>query len=201
LDLGSLWRARDYQLAGEYFEQALSLARSAGDKSLRARSLSLVGNRYLNDDRPLDAQACFRDARIVFEQLQDRHGLALSVDFLAGARYFAGDLFGADDLFQQAAELYHELDQRQGVVSCEVMLGARGINYLHEALVWPVADPAAASQQLERALLLAREINWRPGEAFALAYLALTLGACWDYARALSCGRTALETASAIEHG
>jgi DNA-binding CsgD family transcriptional regulator/Flp pilus assembly protein TadD len=52
----------------------------------------------------------------------------------------------------------------------------------------------------EQALELAREIEWRAGEAFALFSLARTLGLCGQYGRALDLARRSLRIAEEIEH-
>ena len=48
LDLGSLWRGRDYAQAGGFLRQAADLARTLGDERSRARSLNQLGNWLAN---------------------------------------------------------------------------------------------------------------------------------------------------------
>src|SRR5262245_19356217 len=81
-----------------------------------------------------------------------------------------------------------------------VMLSTRGANYLHNTLVWPPTELAAARGEGEEALALARDIHWPSGEAFALIYLAYSLGAEGDYAPALRYAQEALQVATGIEH-
>jgi tetratricopeptide (TPR) repeat protein len=200
LDLGSLWRARDYDLAGGFFAQALERARAIGAPATLAISLNLVGNRLLNADQPLDARRHHQEALEIFERVQDARGIAATLDFLGVASYFAGDLLAGAAYYEQAVVRYRDLDDRHGLASCLVMLATRGTNYLHLPLVWPETDAAGVLREGQEALKIAGEIGWRSGEAFALVYLGMVLGPRGEYASAIAYARKGLEVATEVEH-
>src|SRR5262249_30874066 len=56
LALGKLWSSRDYEQAGEFLRQALTLARKLNNPAALARSLNRVGNWRINAESPLTAE-------------------------------------------------------------------------------------------------------------------------------------------------
>src|SRR6266702_874248 len=52
LDLGLLWAGRNYAQTGDYYRQALALARTMDDPATLAHSLNRLGNWYLNAEQP-----------------------------------------------------------------------------------------------------------------------------------------------------
>ena len=95
-ELGMLWAARDYERAGRYRHEALDVARSVGDPQLVARSLNRVGNWYVNREDPHAGIPYHDEALAMFEQADDRRGVAETVDLLAMANHIAGELAGRD---------------------------------------------------------------------------------------------------------
>jgi DNA-binding CsgD family transcriptional regulator len=199
LDLGVLWVSRDYQQAGNYFRQALELARTMDDLATLAHSLNRLGNYLTNIDRPQAAVPHHQEALAIFEQLQDRAGLVETLDLLGTTLVAGGDWSQGAVRYQQAAALFRELDNRQGLVSSLTMLTFRGGAYLNDTAVMPVAF-AEAIQDGDAALALARQTGQRSAEAMAMSTLAFCLGPQGDYPRALTLAQNGLALAEALEH-
>lgn len=92
INLGFLWVSKDYEKAGEYFHQALTLARTLPDASILAHSLNRLGNWYMNVEQTFEAIQHHLEALTIFENQQDTHGLAETLDMLGISIIRAGVL-------------------------------------------------------------------------------------------------------------
>lgn len=200
IQLGMLWAGRDYGRSAARYERALALAREMGEPRLLAHSLNRIGNWQLNAARPRDAVRLHREALAIFEQLRDAPGMATTYDLLGMASYHNADLAGSAGYCASAITLLRGLDDRQGLISSLSLLSARGGNLDLDPLMAGPAAAAAGVRAGEEALRLARAIDYRAGEAFALFILGMAAGARGDYARAFAHGQAALAIAEAIEH-
>jgi DNA-binding CsgD family transcriptional regulator len=200
VDLGTLWTSRDYVRAGLYYNLALSLARSMGEPRLVAHSLNWVGNWQINTAQPRGALPLHREAMEIFETLGDQHGVAATLELLGMASYLSADLAGSIASFERAAALFRALDDRPGLISSLAMLTSRGGDDLLGSATADAAIFSEATRSGEQALELARAIEWRAGEAFALFALARSLGLLGEYERALELARRSLRIAEEIEH-
>jgi tetratricopeptide (TPR) repeat protein len=200
LDLGFLWAARDYGRTGQYFQQALALARTLTDPAMLGQTLNRVGNWYANADQPRQALHHHQEALDIFEELNDQRGLAETYDLLALATEMNGDWARGLAYYDQAVALFRQLDDRRGLASALATFAERGMLYYNEFLPTPPIRPDEAQAEAEEAVRVAREIGWRSGEAYAL----VVLGGLWDaqgqYERALSCTQEGLAIAQEIEH-
>jgi len=199
-DLGMLWAGRDYDRTGEYCQQGYELARRLGDECLIAHSLNRLGNWHLNIERPIEALQHHEEALAIFERLDDRRGVAETLDFLCMGNALAGDVEAAWRRGNAAVELYREMDQRQGLSSVLATLALSGPALESTSLTPMTGDLTALRAISEESLSIAREIGWRAGESFALWSGATLDGAAGDFGRALVQGREALRIASAIGH-
>jgi DNA-binding CsgD family transcriptional regulator/tetratricopeptide (TPR) repeat protein len=199
LDLGLLWAGRDYLRSRDYYQCALDLARTLDQGALLAHNLNRLGNWYTNADLPRDGQRYHQEALTIFDALGDRHGRAATLDLLAIAACVGGDLVQMVVSYRQAVELFEELDERRSLVSCLATLAAGG-GILHSSTVLPAIPSSAAVREGERALMIAREIGRREGEAYAQTVLGSHLGTQGEYGRALLLVRNALAIAEEIEH-
>jgi DNA-binding CsgD family transcriptional regulator/tetratricopeptide (TPR) repeat protein len=200
IDLGKLWTSRDYAKSGEYFQAALDLARQMADASALAHSLNRVGNLYSNLDRPGEAIPAHQEALAIFQRLEDPPGLAETSDLLGMANYLRGDLGASTDHHRQAVALFRQLNDRHGLVSSLSTLTVRGATFKTETMLLPVERLSETLPEGEEALIIAREIESRSGEAYALWSLAAALGAQGEYVRALELAGRSLEIAEEIEH-
>ena len=199
LDLGQLWASRDYGQAGIYWQDALNLAWTLHNLPMRAHSLNRVGNWYLNREQPDEARHCHSQALAIFESIEDRPGLAETLDLLGMTNYLGGDLVAGTAHYERAATLYRTLDDRIGLINCLATLSMRGGTYQTNTMV-AAATLLASHAEGEEALAMARAIGWRAGEAYALIFLGFSLGSRGDYARALDVLPRALTIAQEIEH-
>ena len=83
IDLGLLWAERDYELSGDYRQQALALARTLEDPLALAHSLNRMGNWYTNTQGPHLGLPYHLEALSILEDLDDKRGLADTLDLLA----------------------------------------------------------------------------------------------------------------------
>jgi len=200
LDLGFLWASRNYVRTGEYFEQALALARTLSDRHTLAHTLNRVGNWYVNIEQPSVGVGYHHEALEIFQALQDRSGLAETYDLLGLASEELGDPLQFTTYFRQAIALFRELDDRIGLASSLASVAVRGENYFSSVCVALPVTPAEIAADAEEALTLARETGYRAGECYALAVLSMCFAPYGEYDRALRAAQDALNVAQAIDH-
>ena len=200
VDLGFLWSERNYEQAGLFYHQAIELARTLADPKLEAHSLNRMGNWHLNIEQPLEALRYHREALTIFHELHDQHGIAETLDLLGMTSYLGGDLVQGTVYYEQAIALFRELDDRNGLTSSLATLALCGATYQTNTMVSASTNLAEVIQDTEQAFKIAREIDQRPAEAYALFQLALCLGSRGEYGRALESVQQSLEIAEEIEH-
>jgi DNA-binding CsgD family transcriptional regulator/tetratricopeptide (TPR) repeat protein len=199
IDLGFLWAGRDYAKTESWFRQALDLAQALDDPALQARSLNRVGNWHLNVEQPGEALRYHKEALSIFEQLNDEHGIAETLDLMGMTSYLGGDLIQGTTYYKQAIELFRKTGNRQGLASGLATLPMRGPTF-HSDVMVAAGSLAEAQQDAESALKIAREIGHRSAEAYALFQLGLCLGSQGEYGRALKMTQQSLDVADEIEH-
>jgi len=200
LDLGFLWTGRDYARAEPYFHQALERARSIENPVPLAQSLNRLGNWHLNSDRPLEALHYHQEALAIFQEANDKRGLAETLDLLGITSYMYGDLEQSSTYYQQAVALLRELDLRSALVSSLPILMLCSGNYQTETMIPSTLSWGEALRLGEQAVQLAREIEQPSALAYALCEVGLFLGPRGEYARALEALHEGFQIAEAIEH-
>jgi DNA-binding CsgD family transcriptional regulator len=200
LDIGFLWASRDAATMSEYLQGALALARSLNDPIMLGHSLNRVGNWYLVAEQPRAALRYHQEALALFQASGDRHGLAETFDLLGSTYVMGDDILAGVAQYEQAVALFRELGHLQGLLSSLTVLAMRGASYPWSATVWPVVPAADCIRDGEEALRIARQIDWRAGEANALVYLAFGYGPRGEYQLALEQARAASEIAQEIDH-
>jgi DNA-binding CsgD family transcriptional regulator len=201
LDLGFLWAERDYATMGDYLQRALALARTLDDPITLGRSLNRVGNWHLVVEQPRAALRYHQEALALFQAAADQAGLAATYDLLGVTQMMGGDIPAGVEDYTRAVALFRTLNDPRGLSSSLAMVSMRGASYPWSATVWPPIDAAACLQDGEEALRLARQIDWRAGEAGALLFLAFGHGPRGEYGLALERAQAGLEIAREIEHG
>ena len=83
---------------GDYYQQALALARTMDDPATLAHSLNRLGNWYLNFEQPHEALRCHQEALATFQALSDQRGKASTLDLLGMASLLSGDLTAKRDV-------------------------------------------------------------------------------------------------------
>jgi DNA-binding CsgD family transcriptional regulator/tetratricopeptide (TPR) repeat protein len=200
LDLGFLWAERDYQQTGVYLRRALGRARVLTDPKLLAHSLNRLGNWHANVEQPLEAMQCHKEALTIFQQMHDQHGVAETLDLLGMVCSLSGDMVQSAAYNRQASELFSAMDNRQGLVSSLASLLWSGDTYFSSTLVTIATGVTEVRSVGERALMMAREIGQRSGEAYACTCMAHALGLHGEYALALELAHDGLHIAEEIEH-
>ena len=200
IDLGFLWAERDYEQTRSYYHQAIELAQVLDDPKFEAHSLNRMGNWHLNVEQPLEALRYHREALTIFQKLHDQHGIAETLDLLGMTSYLGGDLIQGTAYYEQAIALFRELDDRHGLTSSLATLTLRGPTYQTDAMVSAATSLTEVIQDTEQALKIAREIDQRSAEVYALFQLALCLGSQGEYTRAFECVHRSIEIAEEIEH-
>jgi DNA-binding NarL/FixJ family response regulator len=182
IDLGFLWQSRDLERAGEYYQRAVELARELGNSSILAQSLNRVGNWHLNRGRALEALPLHQEALSLFQERNDRHGVARTMDLSAIVSFRLGDVIQGTTYLEQAIPILRDVDDRQALVNTLTNLASLAqfetevlgeLNYRH------LADLS------KEALQIARGFHWSQGEARALIPGAMNQSQAGDYARAL----------------
>jgi DNA-binding CsgD family transcriptional regulator len=87
-----------------------------------------------------------------------------------------------------------------GLVSALVMLAEIGTEHPGASIVLPTVSPTRTLSRAEEAVAIARSLDWRSGEAYALLGLAYCLTGQGAYGQALDAARTGLAIAVDIEH-
>ena len=165
LDLGTAWAPSNYERAGAFYRQALDLARERGDQVAHAVSLNRLGNWCFNVLRLSEALELHQEALGIIDTLNDLSHLAETHDALAMCWWANGDSFQAGAHWDTAIDLFARLGQRQRLASS--VATSTGLSLI-DFMVVATRPEAYAWNQAERALDLSREIEWRPGEIFAL---------------------------------
>jgi DNA-binding CsgD family transcriptional regulator len=198
--LGWLWTGRDYGRAGEYFQQAVALARTMDDSPTLAHTLNRVGNWHTHAEQPHAGLDYHQEAFDIFAGSGDRAGQAATLDLLAITSYMGGDLIGGTAYYEQAIGLFRELGDQQGLAACLGPFATRGASPMHDTMVEPLVELSSCIRDGEEAIALARQIDWRAGEAQELMYLGLGLGPRGQYGRALEATHACLTIAEEIGH-
>lgn len=200
IDLGKLWSERDYGKTGEYFQRAFDLARQIGDPATLAHSLNRVGNWYINVERPEEARRHHHEALAIFQRLEDRRGIAQTLDLLGMTNSLGGDLIQGATYFRQAIALFQELDERVDMASSLTTVALSAAEHQASTVVLSAKNIAEAQRDVEAALQIARESGWRSAEAFALIVLATCQGSRGDFTQALHSVQRGFDVAAEIGH-
>jgi DNA-binding CsgD family transcriptional regulator len=200
LDLGFLWAGRDYIEAGQWFRASLELAQGLGDATSQARSLNRVGNWLVNTGQVLDGLRAHQEALAIFEQLQDRAGLAETFDLLGMANGIFGDNIQAVEQYDRAILTLRALNDQQGLISSLTSRAA------YASPGWAETTPSAREpiehclRDLTEALSLARQVDSMPGQAFSEWVAGLACATFGQSGQGLAHARESLRIATRIQH-
>lgn len=197
LDLGYVCTGRDYQQAGNYFQQALTRARELREPVILGQTLNRLGNWYLNIDQPFEGQQYHQEALGIFEEMHDSHGIAETLELLGVVSHGCADAVLAKRYCERAIPLFRQIDDRQGQVH----------SLMHSLLPilsdTEVTVPLEVQQLLragETALDIAREMDWRAGESMVMGNLAECLIPLGEYSAAFHYLQDARAIAEELGH-
>lgn len=201
LDTGLLWVSRNYDRAGNYYRRALDLARADADRSVLARTLNRLGNWYANYvDNSRDALRHHREALTLFEELDDRHGITETLDLLGITAMMIGDTAAAAEYYQRAVSIAREVGDRKILSSSLATFAIVPIPSDLCAVVPMIDSGIDWRRSGKEALAIARDMNWRAGEAYALLILGYAQASTGQYEQALRSEREAIAIATEIGH-
>lgn len=201
LDLGSLWTARDYGVAGDFFRRALDVARTAPDPGVLPVALNRVGSWHLNSDRPDQARRLHEEALALYARVADEAGAATSYDLLGTVELTVGNLAAAAAAYREAAARLREGDDLVGLASALAMQAFAAPQYLSWTASWSGAlglDGALASAR--ESVELCRSMAWASAEAVGHIAQASVLGEHGRYGEALEHGEQARRLADESGH-
>lgn len=199
VSLGFLWTARDYARTGEYFRQALSLATATGSELMVAHSLNRLGNWYVNTEKITDAFQLHERALEIFQNLNDKRGIAESYDLLGMCSIFEGDAFLCGQYYTRAIDLWREIGDLRGLASSQISYAFLHRNYDTDLIVTETSFDESVPAMLE-ALQRTQDIGWRAGESFTSWLLGISYASQGQYLRALAYAERGLEIAQEIQH-
>jgi tetratricopeptide (TPR) repeat protein len=199
LDLGKLWAARNYQKTSEYFHEALAIARRLEDPVALGRSLNRLGNWHVNAAQPQEGIRYHLEAKTIFEDLQNQRGQADTLDLLGMASAMSGDIVASRAYYTDAIAQFERLDDRFGLVS-SLTTRALGAPVYQPRYCFPAQPLDGALSEGEQALKMAREIDWKAGEAYGASTLAQIYGAMGRFSEAFMQAQKGLKSAIEIEH-
>ena len=200
MDIGSLWSGRDYTQAGLWFQQALHLAQTLNDATLHARSLNHVGNWLVNIGRSEEGIQQHQAALDIFEQQQDIHGTAETLDIMAMGTLLYGDIVHSGSLYERAMTLLRVIGDNKILSSSLTSYAVNGSSAFTETTFSVLKTRDVCIQQLIEALQLARQCDWIAGQAFAEMDRGWAHMAFGEFGEALVHLQQALDIATEIEH-
>jgi DNA-binding CsgD family transcriptional regulator/tetratricopeptide (TPR) repeat protein len=198
--LGQLSAGRDYSRAGEWFQQAATLASALADPPLQAHSLNRLANWYVNTGRTAEGIQTHKEALSIFEARQDQPGTAETLDLLGMAHGLHGDAVSAVDYFGQAIALFRSQANTPSLV---FVLASRAVwsgPACVETAFSAVGTSAECLRDATEALELARKIDSFSAQAYAHVMTAWWLTGFGDFGAALSHAQEALRIALEMEH-
>jgi DNA-binding SARP family transcriptional activator len=199
LGLGKAYASSDYAKAGDYFEQALELAQQVEDPVLVARSLNRRGNWYANTNSLQDAIELHEEAFEIYRELQDKQGMADTMDLSSWAAYYSGDYRASAEYFDRAIVLFRELDDLRGLASALSNRGSMGAYYEYHPVI-SISSLEESIPFLEEAFQTAQQIGWRSQESYALWSLGTRTFALGQFGQGVQTMKESLDIASEIDH-
>lgn len=177
--LGEFWYVRGYLTEGrQRLADILSMARRKWEEerkspSANATSKAEPGPMYAKAlewaSRLAWAQGDFTSSRhlaeqslTIFRELNDKRGMAQSLNRLGSVAGFQSDFQRAGILFEEALQLYRELGDRDAIADASIQVGCA----LNDQ-----EDPERARLMMEEGLMLHRESGNKGGIGFALENL------------------------------
>ncbi|MFI5274791.1 MAG: ATP-binding protein, partial [Ktedonobacterales bacterium] len=198
--IGSLWAARDYAQAGEFFQAALETAQALGDEKLRAHSLNRRANWLVNTGKAEEGVALHREALDLFQRLGDQVGIAQTYDLIGMASGIYGDAIGAVQSASKAISLLSQFGDTVNLASSHTTRAAFGNPHLLEPAYSALPTPEDCERDLADARRLARQVGARATEGFAAFTACTTSFAFGDFASGVARGREALRISEEAEH-
>lgn len=156
----------DYRSAQQRLQEALELARAAGDRQTESSALSGIGWTLMWQGRYDETRQHFGPALQIAQEIGDRVGAAVIFHHLGDIAYRLGDSASAERYAGESLAIYRELGNRQGMVEAERVLGYASMAQ---------GNHEKAEHHHEQSLAISRKIGDRRGEGSALINLGETV--------------------------
>jgi DNA-binding CsgD family transcriptional regulator len=201
IDLGSLWAGREYERTGTFFRQAVTLAETLSDPTLRAHSLNRLGNWLVNTGQVQEGLEAHQQALDVFQRQHDRAGMAQTFDLLGMVLDWIGNTVQGAQQRERAIALFRLLGDKKSLSTSLVSaLFSATPAARYETGFVIVRSPEECERDAREAVELARQIDWPAGEAYAELGIGLLLASFGQFGRGLAHVHQALQIAQEIEH-
>jgi DNA-binding CsgD family transcriptional regulator len=200
LDLGMLWTARDYEQAGPWFRQALTLAEQLASPTPRARSLNRLGNWLVNIGQTEEGVRMHHEALALFETLDDRQGLAETLDLLGVGYGLHGDVINSVHSYERSVELLRASGDHRALSSSLSVLSSFSSGVEAETTFSVLSTKEISVGYSSEALHHAIQADWPAGQAFAEITSGHAQLAFGDFSAALAHAQLALHLAADIAH-
>ena len=178
-----------YQLAIDYHQQALTIAREIGDRGGEGNSLVNLGSAYNSLGQYQQAIDYHQQALTIAREIGDRYGEGNALGSLGIAYLFLGQYQQAIDYYQQHLTIARDIGDRRGEGSA---LGNLGIAY------YSLGQYQLAIDYNQQHLTIAREIGDRGGEGIALVNLGSAYNSLGQYQQAIDYSQQHLTIAREI---
>lgn len=163
-----LWHLGEYDAAEAQLDEAVRLARAAGDVRAAARALHGKANIYLYRGQSAEAEAAFSESLAMRRAANDEYGVAQALNNLAIVYAGAGDGARAEELFAESLAIRQRLGDSPGVA-----VALNNLGYMAAER----GDLEGARRLYEESLATRRDLGDRLGLAVSLNNLAgLLLG-------------------------
>jgi tetratricopeptide (TPR) repeat protein len=157
------WFVRGYFSEGRrWLEEALAKSGAAASASYRARALTGAGRLVLEQGDTEQAKELLQESVALFRRLEDKGGLAHSVDTLGIMALYHGELEWAGSLLEESVALSREAGNRWGL--------AKSLNNLG-IVAASQDDKDRAIALYEESLRIRRELGDKRGLAMSLSNL------------------------------
>ena len=174
----------DTNKALDYYTQALSIFRTAGDHAGEAATLNNLGDAYVGLGQPQEALDYSNQALTAMQRIGDRRGEAIALNTAGLVHSLLGDSRKALDYHNQSLAMLKDLDERQLEA---VTLGNIGEMYID------LGEYQKAMEYCNKALLGARALGNASNEAIALSNIGFIYGSLGDNQQELVYYTQALE--------
>ncbi|NEO06888.1 MULTISPECIES: tetratricopeptide repeat protein [unclassified Moorena] len=178
------------QVTGNY---TLSWRAATPSELLKAKADQLL-QQGIEQDKTSQFQAALKswqEALRIYRQLEDRQGIANSLNNLGLAYYRLGEYGKAIEFHQQSLSLSRELEDRQGQANS---LGNLGLAYYN------LGQYRKAIEFHQQSLSLSRELKYHQGEAASLGNLGLAYGKLGQYRKAIEFHQQSLTLARELKN-
>jgi len=173
-----------YPLALEYYQQALTITRTLGDREGEGKILRNIGRVYLKEGQDSDALEYYQQALAINREIRDREGEGTILQEI-GEQYSQLNQYSkALESYQQALAIKHEIRDREGEGTLLSNIGQ---------LYSQLDQYSEARKYFQQALAIMREVGDREGEGMILNNLGALYSQTEEYPKALDSYEEALE--------